>query len=214
MPSKKEEQLAMCRSWITALDAKQKEWNVPADKITVLSAALTTADTENSMPAGERNKVSNSRLKDAFTVLTAEMRDVKKRYFYVPPLTNADLTGLGLKPKDTVPTPVSVPKVRAAGKIVYRGSGSLELHIAPEADISDDKRAYYGCKIVYAVMNADEPAPKSEKELTESMFTRRKKETFIFQPQDAAKKVYFCMRYENSKGQAGPWCPIFAAVIP
>ena len=26
--------------------------------------------------------------------------------------------------------------------------------------------------------------------------------------------VYFCIRYENSKGKAGPWGPIFQAIIP
>ena len=214
MPSKKEEQLAMGKSWFLALEAKQMEWGVPAERITSLTEALNAADTENSIPAGERSKVSNSRLKIAFTTMIAEMRNIKKRYFYVPPLTNSDLVGLGLKPKDTTPTPIGVPKVRAVGKIAFKGSGWLELHIAPETDISEDKRAYYGCKIVYAVMNADAPAPQSEKELTVNMFTRRKKEVFIFQPQDAIKKIYFSLRYENSKGQAGPWCPIFAAVIP
>ena len=211
---KKEEQLAMGKSWVPTLNEKQMEWGVPVEKITNLAAALSEAETENSIPVGERSKVSNSRLKIAFNTLTGEMRDIKRRYFFVPPLTNTDLIGLGLKPKDTIPTSVTVPKVRALGKIAFKSSGSLDLHIAPETDISEDKRAYYGCKIAYAVMNVDELAPKSEKELTESIFTRRKKEAFIFQPQDAAKKVYFSLRYENSKGQAGPWCPIFAAVIP
>ena len=214
MPSKKEEQLTMGKSWLPTLNEKQMELGIPAEKITKFIEALNAADTENSIPAGERSKVSNTRLNAAFTTLIGEMRDVKRRYFFVPPLTNADLIRLGLKPKDTIPTTISVPKVRAVGKIVLKGSGSLELLIAPEMEISEDKRAYYGCKIAYAVMNADAPAPQSEKELTESMFTRRKKEAFIFQPQDATKKIYFSLRYENSKGQPGPWCPIFSAVIP
>jgi hypothetical protein len=64
------------------------------------------------------------------------------------------------------------------------------------------------------VIEASVPAPQSETELTESRFTRRKREVFIFQPGDAAKRIYFSMRYENSKGQTGQWCPIFSAVIP
>ena len=214
IPSKKEEQLTMGKSWLPTLEARRTEWGVPEEKVISLAEAINAADSENSTAPGDRSKVSNAHLKAAFATLTTEMRDVKKRYFFVPPLTDADLIGLGLKPKDNIPTPVSVPKVRAVGKITFKSAGSLELHIAPETDISEDKRAYYGCKIAYAVMNADAPAPQSEKELTESMFTRRKKEAFIFQPQDAAKKIYFSLRYENSKGQAGPWCPIFSAVIP
>ena len=131
-----------------------------------------------------------------------------------PYVTNTDRKEMGLTIYDTISTTVGTPKVRAMGKIIYRGAGSLELHIAPEADISEDKRAYYGCKILYGVFDADAPAPVSETELHESIFTRRKKEAFIFQPKDSAKKVYFCIRYENSKGNAGPWCPMFPAVIP
>jgi hypothetical protein len=90
----------------------------------------------------------------------------------------------------------------------------MELHVAPEGDITDDKRAYYGSKILFEVMDANAPAPQSEKDLHESRFSRRKKEGFIFQPQDSGKRLFLCVRYENSKGQAGPWCPIFSAVIP
>jgi hypothetical protein len=131
-----------------------------------------------------------------------------------PYVTVADREEMKLNVYDNVATPVSEPKVRAMGKIVYKGAGLIELHITPEADISEDKRAYYGCKILSKVTAADAPAPQNETELTESRFTRRKKEIFIFQPKDAAKRIYFSMRYENSKGQTGPWCPIFTAVIP
>jgi hypothetical protein len=30
----------------------------------------------------------------------------------------------------------------------------------------------------------------------------------------AMAAVYFCIRMENSKGEAGPWGPIFWTVIP
>ena len=33
-------------------------------------------------------------------------------------------------------------------------------------------------------------------------------------PQTSGKTVYFCVRYENAKGEPGPWGPIFSAVIP
>jgi len=131
-----------------------------------------------------------------------------------PYVTNSDRKEMGLPVYDTTPTPVSKPTVRAMGKIVYKGAGSLELHITPEADISDNKRAYYGCKIVYDVIDANIPPPQSEKGLGQAVFTRRKKEPFIFHPQDAAKRVYFCIRYENGKGEAGPWSHVFSAVIP
>ena len=131
-----------------------------------------------------------------------------------PNVTNLDREAMGIPVYDTIPTPVSVPKVRAKANVVFKGAGSIELQIAPDGDISEDRRAYYGCKILYGVFDSAAAPPQSETELHESVFSRRKKEAFVFQPKDSAKKVYFCMRYENSKGQPGPWCPIFSAVIP
>jgi hypothetical protein len=41
--------------------------------------------------------------------LTAHMRDIKRRYFLIPPLTEADIISLGLKPHDPHPTPSGQP---------------------------------------------------------------------------------------------------------
>jgi hypothetical protein len=40
------------------------------------------------------------------------MRDLKRRYFLEPPLTGADLVGLGLKPRDTTHTAGGTPTAR------------------------------------------------------------------------------------------------------
>jgi hypothetical protein len=31
---------------------------------------------------------------------------------------------------------------------------------------------------------------------------------------ESGNTVYFCLRYENSKGEAGPFGPVFSAVVP
>jgi hypothetical protein len=51
-------------------------------------------------------------------------------------------------------------------------------------------------------------------DLPHSKFTRRKKERFDFPAEDSGKTAYFCVRYENAKGESGPWGPMFSAVIP
>jgi hypothetical protein len=42
---------------------------------------------------------------------------------------------------------------------------------------------------------------------------RRQRERFSLDG-DSGKAVYFCIRYENSKGETGEFCSIFSAVIP
>ena len=129
-------------------------------------------------------------------------------------VTDLDREAMAIPVYDTIPTPVSEPRVRPKVNVLFKSAGSLQMQIAPEADISEDRRAYYGCKIQYELMHIDAPRPESRDVLNKSVFTRRKKEPFVFQPEDSGKKMYFCARYENSKGQAGPWSTIMGAVIP
>jgi hypothetical protein len=42
-------------------------------------------------------------------------------------------------------------------------------------------------------------------DLPHSRFTRRQKELFDFPADDSGKTVYFCVRFENAKGEPGPW---------
>jgi hypothetical protein len=57
--------------------------------------------------------------------------------------------------------------------------------------------------------------PVSGVELHSSKFTRRRIEMVPeFPAEDSGKRVYYCVRYENTKGEAGPWGPMFSAIIP
>jgi hypothetical protein len=56
-------------------------------------------------------------------------------------------------------------------------------------------------------------APETGEDLPHSVFTRRKKERFDFDGY-SGKTVYFCLRWENTKGEGGPFGPIKQAVIP
>ena len=190
-------------------------WRVGAPEDSMNDLLITFEQALQKAQEANHGKVDITIKNDARRALEKDVRTYVQGFLARNPyVTNADREEMALPVYDTIPTQVGTPKVRAMGKIIYKGAGSLELHITPEADISEDKRAYYGCKILFGVTDADAPVPTSETELHESVFTRRKREAFIFQPKDSAKRVHFCIRYENSKGQAGPWCPIFSAVIP
>jgi hypothetical protein len=55
--------------------------------------------------------------------------------------------------------------------------------------------------------------PLTGDDLPHSAWTHKKKVTLDFHG-DSGKIVYFCVRYENAKGEHGPWGPIFQAVVP
>ena len=214
MPSSRNDQLAMARNWIRILTEKAEAWSMNKDLIAKLTQKGTAANAEHIVPTSERNAVTNARLKTAFAEMIAVMRDVKKRYFYSPPLTDADFSALGLKVKDSEPTPVAEPAGQAEAAISFPGRTQLMLHIKHASGSQQDARAYYGYRIYSGVTAAGETPPANGSQLRESKFTRKKKELFNFKPEDTGKTAYFCVRYENSKGQAGPWGPMTSAIIP
>ena len=84
-----------------------------------------------------------------------------------------------------------------------------------------DPRSDYGVRIYYGLTGEPTEAyrfrvtgtPKIGTDLPKSIFTRRKKERFDFEG-ESGKTVYFCLQYENPRGDVGPFGPMLSAVIP
>ncbi|MDR2260700.1 MAG: hypothetical protein LBE06_07170 [Azoarcus sp.] len=119
--------------------------------------------------------------------------------------------------------------MQAEADITYPAAHTLELHLRPVADTAPDpQRSEHGFRVYGGMLPpggasleaAASPkrelmhAPASGDELPHSHFTRRKRERMDFAQEESGKTIYFCVRYENAKGQPGPWGPIFSAVIP
>jgi hypothetical protein len=138
-------------------------------------------------------------------------------------VTKEDLLNMGIPLLDTERTPVPPPEIQVEADIVFPGIHMVELRkIRPVSGLDQpDPRSDYGVRIYYGLTGeADDAFPfrldgpvKTAKVLPYSIFTRRKKERFDFDG-ESGSKVYFCLRYENSKGQSGPFGPVLSAVIP
>ena len=129
-------------------------------------------------------------------------------------VTEQDRYLLGLPQRDTILTSVLDPSGQAELTITYPARTQLMVYIKPVEGTQDDPRAYYGCRIYFGVYDYGASLPEDGTKLPESLFTRRKKELFTFLPKDSGKTACFCVRYENSKGKAGPWGPMATAIIP
>jgi hypothetical protein len=56
--------------------------------------------------------------------------------------------------------------------------------------------------------------PTTPDDLRHSVFRVKTVEIFDFKEDERGKKVYYAARYENAKGEAGPWSDIVMAIIP
>ncbi|MDR2784218.1 MAG: hypothetical protein LBB48_10370, partial [Treponema sp.] len=132
-------------------------WNIPAAVAEKLAALAGGAETALDAAKNEttRTPVATARRREAFNALAAEMRDVKKRYFLEPPLTDADIVSLGLKPHDATLTPAGKPAAQVMAETYLVGRHEL------------------GVRLIY--VTGSDVDPVSPYGLHASFFIRRKK---------------------------------------
>ena len=228
IPGKRDDQLNMGEVWMTVMAQKIAAWGIPQTEVTALVDIVATAQAALAAAKGsDRNKKTTAACKTAFLALIKKLRFLKERYVHMPPLTEVDYVALLLRVHDEN-SPVPAPMGFAEGDVSYPGPGTLELHLRPVAGQEPlDIRSDYGYRVYWGVyppggapvelatgkrrllMNV----PAGGDELPHSRWTRRRKERFDFH-EDRGSTVYFCVRYENSKGQSGPWGPLFSAIVP
>jgi hypothetical protein len=177
----------------------------------------------------------NQRVRTAFGALTDCMRDLKRRHFFMPPLSEADWVSLGLRLPDTTPTTIGPPTSVVTAEITYPHKNALSLLITPINETRYDERADWGFRIYFGVLPQGVPQsgthgditeemtierqyirrqPVNPEELTQSHFTRRKRDLIEFPYDNSGKQCFICIRYENGKGEKGPWGPMVNSFIP
>jgi hypothetical protein len=231
-PSKRQEQVDLVRIWISVFNetakgsaggsgtggasvTKRAAWGIPDETFIELTTAWDEAQGALAVSKAEetRTAVSNARCKAAFAKLDKIARDVKRRYFFVPPLDDGDLVSLGLRPKDETPTPAGTPVDQAVVKVFLTGPHELGVRIEYVTG-SADSPANKGYRIWYAVVPAGAEPPKSPEDLTKSFYTKRKRDIITFDFGDSGKTAHFAVQIENESGKKGPWGPMVSAVIP
>ncbi|MDR2115352.1 MAG: hypothetical protein LBP87_03115 [Planctomycetaceae bacterium] len=232
LPGPRADLIAMAKDWLGILSVTTPPWGIPAAEVEELQSLTETAEELlETAKSSERTEVITAECKAAFEALTAKMRSIKNHYFLSPPLTDVDFISLQLKPKNSTHSPVPPPTDQAEADISRPGEHLIMLHLRAVAAPSrepDPHRSDYGFRIYWGIMPAGGATvenatgtkrelvkiPVSGEELPHSKFTRRKKELLDFPQEDRGKTIYFCIRYENAKGEAGPWGPLFSTIIP
>jgi hypothetical protein len=154
-----------------------------------------------------------ARTKEPHTPVDTEAKNDAKK---------ASRAAMGIHNRDLSPTPIPVPTAQPEADLTFPGIHLVELRkIRPVSGAAPDPRSDYGVRIYYGFSGPPNDQykfrlagePKTGKDLPYSVFTKRKKERFDFDG-ESGNTVYFCLRYENPTGAAGPYGPILRAVVP
>ncbi|MDR0599451.1 MAG: hypothetical protein LBG84_05140 [Treponema sp.] len=222
-PHSREKILEMARSWLSALPAKAGAWNIPAQVAQDLAAKKTAAEELfNLDTSAERTKTITARCKAAFDDLEAFMRDCKRRYFLTPPLVDADLVSLELKPRDLSPTPETEPSAQPEADLVFPGVHLIELkNIRPAGGARPGDGSDCGTRVYFGLsgppsseykFRLTEP-PASGRDLPYSEWASAKK-LLLDLDGESGNTIWLCLRYETKRGKPGPFGPILKAIIP
>jgi hypothetical protein len=235
-PGPRVDQLAMARQWKEVLAVKATAWNVPTTDVTDLTTLINTAENIlREAQSTDRTAVTTTDCRVAFEALEAKMRYIKLHFFLMPPLTESDLTALGLRPKDTTQTPAKKPVNEPGLEFNKWGPHMLGFRTFIAALI-DSSEEGYGMRVFFGLVPLDSKAtgespsatrlsdethvlsspPLSPEDLPDSFFTRRKQDLLaVLPPKASGMMCYMAARYENSKGhEAGPWGPMIHTIVP
>jgi hypothetical protein len=203
----------MAKTWVDVLNEKSTIWGIPVGEQAALKVLSDSAELAlQTAQSSSRSPITTAECKADFDALTGKMRFLHSHYFLQPPLTDADLISLDLKPHDTTPTHTGNPTAEAMVETYLAGRHQLGVKIIYTSGSPDDP-ANKGYRIWYNVVAPGETPPANPKELRESFFTRRKKDLIEFEFDDSGKTAYFCIQIEND-GKKGPWGPMVPALIP
>ena len=215
LPAARDAMLAMVKEWILTITASLLKWGIPESVVQNLSALAASAESTLDAAKNEstRTPVATARCKEAFDALTAEMRDVKRRYLLSPPLTDSDFVALGLKPPDHTHTPSGVPTAQVKVETYLAGRHELGVKLVYVSGSPSDP-ANRGYRIWYSVVGQGGAPPERPEDLRKSFFTMRKKDLLQFDYGESGQTAYFAVQIENSGGKQGPWGPMVPALIP
>jgi hypothetical protein len=192
---------------LARFDIPDAEFNDLSAKADDFAAKFKVAETLET-----RTKATIQAMHDAHTLSEKATRNFVKRFLAPnPKVTNADRDNMGLPiySDERHPAPIAptFPWVRVLTTLIrhlifdFGGSEASKAKLAGQ----------HGMELTGIV--ADEK-PVDISQLTMSYFSTSTPLTVEFAEAQRGKTFWFAVRWENTRGQKGPWSEIMSAVIP
>jgi hypothetical protein len=213
IPQKDSKLVAWSDNFYHTVSDNATKWEIPADEI----AALKTADAAFAAvylqaDSPIRDSIIVKEKNAARKALVDKIREMTRFRLQNPVITEADRTRLGITVRDVDPTNIPVPGTRPNLDIRVIDFRRLEIQFH-DMDSESKAKPYgvNGAVINYALL--DTP-PDSTDALAHSVLATRTPHILEFTEAERGKTVYIAMRWQNEKGQKGPWSEIESAIVP
>ena len=213
MPHTQAGQLVMARRWMELLPGKKEAWRIPEGMVEKLAELTDDADYARARAnSPEGTKGGAARARAAFHELAAHMRDIRRRVFFIPPLTEADFADLGLQPPDNVRTPhIDVPEM-VDFLIHLSNIRELVVDFWVQGEAGKAKpHGYDGAVIIWGIRDAP---PEKPQDLPNHTMASRTPHTLKFNEADRGKTAWISAAWQNERGIEGAYSEYKSAIIP
>jgi len=213
MPNTHQGRIDMGRNWVNILKVKGTAWGLTPALVTELEDFVMSAEEMQAQAVGPNATTAIRHRRDRFVAeMTAFMRDLRRRRFFVPPLNEENLIELGVPVPDTIRT--DHVNVTEEVDFVLEIAGIRQVHVrfwqSGHAGMAKPA-GYDGAVLDWGIFDAPPPDPDA---LTSHTMASRTPHTLQFTEEERGRTVYIALRWQNERGNTGPWSDIKSTVIP
>jgi hypothetical protein len=189
-------------------------WGIAEEKLSAVQGLATTYETAFATAKDpNRGKADVLAKNSARNALKVAIRAFVKSYLaYNEAVSDEDRVKLGLPVHDKKPTPTPAPATYPDFDIDTSVLRQLTVHFRDAGSTRRGKpKGVHGAEIGWDFSETPVTDPNA---LSHSEFDTRTPHPLIFSGDDRGKRVYISVRWENAKGEKGPWGEITGAIVP
>ena len=191
------------------------QYGITTDDVTALTAGQTAWQTAYAAHiAAQQGALSATQAKDeARTTFEGALRTAAQKVHVTAKSDNSLRAAVGLPSRSGTRTTVGAPTTRPIGRLAVAGPRTLVLHFTDELtpNRSIKPQGVRGCEI-YVFIGEQPPADPAG--YTFLGLDTRTPFTHEHQHADAGKTVSYVLRWQNNKGEPGPFGRMVTAKIP
>jgi hypothetical protein len=193
----------------------QNEWDISAAAVAPLDPLIANFDAAIVVSENPETRTSAAirRRNETWDALDPVFRTfIQGRLINNAFVPDDALVAMGLPVHDHKPSPKPVPKDTPIVNLSTPAPGIVEAGFSGKNERGHAKPdGVHGMEVRWILA---ETPPVDWSELTHSEFATRSPLRMTFEGHDRGKWIYMAARWENTRGEKGPWTDIISAVIP
>lgn len=203
------------KQFISGVAADPGKYGVPAADAAALAGDQSAWQTAFAAhrKAQEEARTATQNKDAARAKLESGLRAAARKVHSTAGADNTLRVAVGLKPREATRSPIGAPASRPAGRIEVKPGRTLVLHFVDEQTPTRLAKpdGVQGCQIWSHVGDA---APAEASDYSFVALDTRTPYTDEHAAADAGKTVHYLLRWQNAKGEPGPWSDVLSAKIP